>query len=73
MRAAPYGAYTMNFNLTGQPGISLPVHWTGDGLPVGAHLVAPYGREDMLIEVATEVEGLLPWADRRPPVSAPRD
>lgn len=68
-RAAPYGAYTMNFNLTGQPGISLPVHWTGNGLPVGAHLVAPYGREDMLIELATEVEGLLPWAERRPPVS----
>ncbi len=66
-KAAPYGAYTMNFNLTGQPGISIPVHWTADGLPVGAHVVAPYGREDMLIEIAAELEGLLPWADRRPP------
>ncbi|MDG2308048.1 MAG: amidase [Candidatus Binatia bacterium] len=66
--AAPYGAYTLNFNLTGQPGISVPVHTTDDGLPVGAHVVAPFGREDMLIEIAAELEGLLPWADRRPSI-----
>lgn len=64
-KAAPFGAYTLNFNLTGQPGISVPVHETPDGRPVGAHVVAPYGREDMLIEIAAELEGLLPWADRR--------
>ncbi len=67
-QAAPFGVWTLNFNLTGQPGISVPVHWTADGLPVGAHVVAPYGREDMLIEIAAELEGLIPWADRRPPL-----
>ena len=65
-QAAPYGAYTLNFNISGQPGISLPVHWTAEGLPVGAHLVAPYGREDMLLEIAAELELALPWKDRRP-------
>lgn len=65
-KAAPFGLYTLNFNLTGQPGISVPVHRTADGLPLGAHLVAPYGREDMLLEVAAELEGILPWSDRRP-------
>lgn len=64
-KAAPFGTFTLNFNLTGQPGISVPVHETSDGLPVGAHFVAPYGREDMLLEIAAELEELLPWADRR--------
>lgn len=64
-KAAPFGAFTLNFNLTGQPGISVPVHETPSGLPVGAHFVAPYGREDMLIEIAAELEGVLPWANRR--------
>ena len=65
-KAAPYGAFTLNFNVSGQPGISVPVHWNEEGLPIGAHLVARQGREDMLLELATELEGLLPWADRRP-------
>jgi amidase len=68
LRAAPFGAFTLNFNLTGQPAISLPVHWTPDGLPLGAHLVAPYGREDMLFEVSAELEQALPWRDRHPPL-----
>jgi hypothetical protein len=46
LRAAPFGAFTFPINLTGQPAISLPFHWTASGLPVGAMLVAPYGRED---------------------------
>ncbi len=70
--AAPFGVYTLNFNLTGQPGISLPVHWTAEGLPIGAHLVAPYGREDMLLEIGSELEQILPWADRRPSLGAPQ-
>jgi len=65
LRAAPFGAFTLNFNVSGQPAISVPVHWTAAGLPVGAHLVAPYGREDMLLEVAAELEQALPWAQRR--------
>ena len=62
--------YTAQFNVTGQPAISLPLHWTEEGLPVGVQLVAAYGREDVLVRVAAALEEAAPWADRRPPVSA---
>jgi amidase len=62
--------FTPAFNVTGQPAISLPLHWTSDGLPVGVHLVAAYPREDVLIRVAAQLEQAQPWASRRPPLSA---
>ena len=70
MRAAPFGAYTSAFNLSGQPAISLPLHWTPDGLPVGAQLVAATGGEDLLLQVAAQLEDAAPWRDRRPPLRA---
>jgi amidase len=62
--------YTAQFNVTGQPAISLPLHRTDDGLPVGVQLVAAYGREDVLVRVAAALEQAAPWADRRPQVCA---
>jgi amidase len=62
--------FTSPFNLTGQPAISLPLHWTPDGLPVGVQLVAAIGREDLLIRVASQLEQARPWINRRPPVHA---
>jgi amidase len=62
--------FTPAFNVTGQPAISLPLHWTSDGLPVGVHLVGAYPREDLLIRVASQLEHAQPWASRRPPVGA---
>ncbi|MDG2111353.1 MAG: amidase [Actinomycetota bacterium] len=56
-------------NLTGQPSISLPMHWTQDGLPMGAQLIARPGREDQLLAVAAQLEQAMPWAHRRPPIS----
>ncbi len=69
-RAAPFGAFTLHFNLSGQPAISLPLHWTAGGLPIGVQLVAPCGREDLLIRVAAQLERAAPWADRLPKVHA---
>jgi len=69
-RAAALVPFTPPFNVTGQPGISLPLHWNDDGLPIGVQLVGGFGREDMLLRVASQLEEARPWADRRPPLSA---
>lgn len=69
VRATGLVPFTLPFNITGQPAISLPLHWNGDGLPVGVQLVAAYGREDLLIRVASQLEEARPWADRTPPVT----
>ncbi|HKF28855.1 MAG TPA: amidase family protein [Candidatus Binataceae bacterium] len=61
---------TVPFNVTGQPAISLPLHWTDQGLPIGVQLVATFGHEDLLIRLASQIEQAQPWFDRTPPVHA---
>ena len=56
------------FSVTGQPAISLPIGATATGLPVGVQLVAALGREDLLLQIAAELETAAPWAGRHPPV-----
>lgn len=63
-----YVAFTPVQNATGQPAISLPLHWTDDGLPVGVHFAARAGEEGTLIRLASQLEEAAPWADRHPPI-----
>ena len=69
-RAAAYVPFTPPFNVTGQPGISLPLHWNDAGLPIGVQFVGRFGDEETLLALAGQLEQAAPWSHRRPPVSA---
>jgi amidase len=67
-RAAAWVPFTPPFNTSGQPAINIPLYWNEAGLPVGVQLVAAYGREDLLIRVASQLEAAHPWAHRTPSI-----
>ncbi len=69
-RSAAFVPFTAQFNVSGQPAINLPLHWNDEGLPIGVQLVAAFGREDLLLRVAAQLESAQPWIDRHPPVFA---
>jgi amidase len=69
-RAATYVPFTPPFNVTGQPAISLPLHWNDAGLPIGVQCVGRFGDEETLLSLSGQLERAAPWAERRPPVSA---
>ncbi len=62
--------FTAQFNMTGQPAVSLPLHRTPEGLPVGVQFVGPSAGEALLIRLASQIEAAAPWADTLPPVFA---
>jgi amidase len=68
--SALWWPFTAFFNMSGQPAMSLPLYWTGAGLPVGVQLGAAYAREDVLIRLAAQLERARPWSERVPPVHA---
>jgi amidase len=59
--------FTSPWNVTGMPAVSLPLHVTADGLPVGVMLAARPGEDQALLALAAQVEAAAPWLDRRPP------
>jgi amidase len=59
-------------NLTGQPAISLPLHHSDSGFPIGMQFVAHFGREDVLLRLASALEEVVPWRQRIPPVHVSR-
>ena len=65
-----YSQLTQPFNITGQPAISLPLTRSSDGLPIGLQFIAAYGREDLLLQLATQLETEYRWADHRAPLHA---
>lgn len=69
-RLLEYGPFTAPFNVSGHPAISLPLGQSRSGLPIGVQFVAGYGREDVLLRVAGQLERAVPWRDRQPPVFA---
>jgi amidase len=69
-QASEFVPFTPLFNATGQPAVSLPLHWSDAGLPIGVQLAAPYGDEATLVRMAAQLEQARPWAGRAPRVWA---
>ncbi len=61
--------FTQLANLTGVPAMSVPLHWTADGLPLGVHFVGRMGEEALLLQLAAELEQAQPWFGRLPPLA----
>jgi amidase len=59
--------FTPVFNITGQPAMSLPLHWNAAGLPIGMHVVGRFGDEATLFRLAGQLEKAQPWFDHVAP------
>lgn len=69
--AFEYTPWTPVFNISGQPAMSVPLHWNAAGLPVGVHFVARTGDEATLLRLAGQLERARPWFDRTPQLALP--
>jgi amidase len=70
IKAGGYAAFTPVFNITGQPAMSVPLHWNEEGLPIGVQFAGRFGDEATLLRLAAQLEMECPWAARVPPTSA---
>lgn len=61
-----YTPFTAPYNMSGQPAVSIPLHWTDSGLPIGVQLVGRPGDEVTLLRLAAQIEAAEPWAHRKP-------
>lgn len=66
MRWGGWAGFLPLYNVAGMPGISLPLHENSDGVPIGVHFGAGLGREDVLLDLAHDLEAARPWSRRRP-------
>lgn len=65
-KVAAYAGFLPTANYTGQPAMTLPLHWNADGLPIGTHVLGPFGGERLLFSLAGQFEMARPWFNRRP-------
>jgi amidase len=67
-RQKRFTPFTSLYNVTGQPAVNVPLHWTEGGLPIGVMLVGRPSDEATLISLSAQIEAVRPWADRHPPI-----
>lgn len=61
-----FGPYTALYNVTGQPSMTVPLHWSRDGLPIGVMFSGRFGEDAMLLRLAGQLEKAKPWGGMRP-------
>jgi amidase len=69
-QAVRFVTFTPIANITGQPAMSVPLHWSADRLPIGSHFIGRFGAEATLFRLAAQLESARPWANHRPPLHA---
>jgi amidase len=68
IRQTQFTPWTALFNLSGQPSVSVPLHWNDAGLPIGIMLSGRMGEESTLISLSAQLEAARPWKDKHPPI-----
>jgi amidase len=69
-RAVSFAPFTALCNMTGQPGMSAPLSWNAEGLPIGVHFAGRFGDEATLFRLGSQLEAARPWINRRPDMTA---
>jgi amidase len=62
-KVARYTPFLAIINASGQPAANVPLHWNGQGLPIGVQLIGRFGAEDTVLRLSAQIESASPWAD----------